>query len=156
MIKIDKQLAKKNIEDIVDSMGFKRINYVYLKNKIITQEVLVFSKSRIVTFFVGIHNKNNKLKKYCHKTINFIYINIPFYDLIVSRIAMHEYNVANIEHIDYLDEDKILLFEDDAGIHRFKISDTDIYGFDQIQQINRIKEFVNQTQERVNKNYSRC
>ncbi|MBO6243190.1 MAG: hypothetical protein J6O41_01290 [Clostridia bacterium] len=149
MINVDINIAKKNIEEVVDSMGFKRTNYVFLRNKLVTQEIMVYNKNVIVTFFVRIIKKNCKLKKYCHKTLDFIYVNIPFYDLIVSRVIMHEYNIANIEYIDYSDDDNKLFFEDNAGKHRFKISVIDIYGFDQIKQINRLKEFVDQTKEKI-------
>lgn len=153
MIKIDKQLAKNNIEEVVDSMGFGRANYVFLRNKLVTQEIMVYNKNVIVTFFVRIIKKNYKLKKYCHKTLDSIYVNIPFYDLIVSRIIMREYNVANIEYINYSSDDNKLFFEDDAGNHNFKISEIDIYGFNQIKQIDRLKEFVEKTKEKIANRY---
>lgn len=153
MIKIDKQLAKRNIEEIVRSMNFKGTNYIFLKNKFITEKILVYDKSKIVTFFVKIDKKNNQLKKYCHKKCKYVGTSNLFYEIIVSRIQMNEYNVANIEYISYSDKDKKFIFEDDAGYHHFKISDTDIYGFDQTEQINRLKEFVNQTQRKIDEMY---
>lgn len=153
MIKIDRNTAQRNIEDIVGSMNFTKKNYVFLKNKFITQEILVYDKYRIVTFFVKVNKNNNKLKKYCHRKCRYVGSSNLFYELIVSRIKMNEYYVTNIEHINYSDKNNKLLFEDDAGYHRFEISDTNIYGFDQNEQINRLKGFVNQIQERIDKMY---
>ena len=50
MIRIDEVTAKKNIEEIVNSMGFPKNNYIFTKNKFFTQEILIYNEKKIVTF----------------------------------------------------------------------------------------------------------
>ena len=143
MGEISKEMAKKNIEEIVNSMNVKRMNYVFLNNKFITQELLVYDANNIITFFVRIKKNDYKLKKYCHKQCKYLVGGGLLYYLIVSRITMHKYNIANFDSIEFFGESHKLLFADDSGNHKFKISKTNIYGFDQTEQIEKLKDFVN-------------
>lgn len=148
MREIDEATAKKSIKDIVESMNFKASNYVFLDNVFVTQEILVYSDDRIVTFFVK-RNKKNELKKYYHKKCSFVFVNVPFYDLIVSRIVMNEYKIRDIEYIEFLDDKCKLVFFDISGKHSFRVSKTDIFGFSQSNQIEHLKYYISKISKEV-------
>ena len=143
MINIDKRKAKTNIEEIVRSMGFKQTNYVFLKNKFITQEIMVYNENKIVTFFVKVRKKDFKLQKFCYKQFRHLIVHSFSYHLIVSRIKINEYDYNDFENIDFDETKNRLLFFGNSGWHSFSISKNDVYGFDQSEQIERLKEFVN-------------
>ena len=139
--KFTQEDAIKNIETIVQSIGFNKSNYVYIDNKFITQQVLAYNNDKIITFFVK-KNKDYSLKKFCFSLKNISFRN-SILDLWIKRIIKEEYNIEMIEDIAYIEDENELYFIDDYGAHYFKISTIDIYGFNQEKQINRLKEYVN-------------
>ena len=149
MIKVDINIAKKNIEEVVEGIGFKKTNYVFLRDKLITQKMMVYDEYKIVTFFVRVKKGDNKLKLYCHKKCRFVGTSNLFYELIVSRIKMEEYKVEQFENIEYLSNDNKLLFTDMCGKHKFNIAETNIYGFDQFKQIKKLKDYVYKIHSRL-------
>lgn len=143
MINIDKEKAKKNIEEIVKSVGLTKCNYVFLNNKFITQEIMIYNDNRIITFFVKIRNKDFKLRKFCYKKLKNLIVHSFFYHLIVSRIMYNEYVYDDFENIKYDEEKNKLSFFGNSGWRSFRIAKYDIYGFDQSIQIEKLKKFVN-------------
>ena len=149
MINIDKAKAKENIEEIVKNVGIKKGNYIFINNKFITQEIMIYSDDIIITFFVKIRNKDFKLQKFCyHKSKNLI-VHSFFYHLIVSRIMYNEYRHDDFENIKYDEEKNKLSFFGNCGWRHFKIAKYDIYGFNQSEQIEKLKEFVNKTNIKI-------
>lgn len=59
-----------------------------------------------------------------------------------KKIKKQEFYIKNIEDISLVDDDKQLFFIDDYGVHYFKIAKTDIYGFEQAEQVSKLKEFI--------------
>ena len=141
MIRIDEITAKKNIEEIVNSMGFPKNNYIFTKNKFFTQEILIYNEKKIVTFFVKI-KKDGKLQKYCYKQNRHLIVHSFIYHFIVSRIVMDEYEPADFENLKYYEDSKKISFFGNSGYRSFKFSDNDIYGYNQLKQIILIKNFI--------------
>ena len=142
MINIDEITAKKNIGEIVRSMGFPKNNYIFVNNKVVTQEIMLYCRNRIVTLFVKI-KKDGKLKKFCFKQSRHLIVHSFFYHLIVSRIVMNEYGTEDFENLKYNDKNKRISFFGNCGYRSFKISKKDIYGYEQEEEISRIKKFIN-------------
>lgn len=141
MIKVDEITAKRNIEEIVNSMKFPKNNYIFTKNKFFTQEILLYNENKIVTFFVKI-KKDGKLQKYCYKQHKHLIVHNFIYHFIVSRIVMNEYEPEDFENLKYSESNNKLSFFGNCGYRSFKFSDNDIYGYNQLKQINLIKNFI--------------
>ena len=146
---ITRETSVNNIERIVQSLGYNRINYIYIDDKFITQQVLIYSNDKLVTFYVR-KIKNNLLKEYCFQP-KYISFKNSLLDLLVRRIIKEEYDIKSLEDIALIDNDSQLYFMNDSGAHFFKIAKNDIYGFDQTEQIMRFKEYVNKVYERIKK-----
>lgn len=149
MISIDKTKAKENIEEVVKSMGFNKDNYIFIKNTFITQEIMIYKDGKIITFFVKVRKKNLKLQKFCYKQSRHIIIHSFFYHLIVSRIRINEYEYDDFENIKFDELNNKLSFFGNSGLRTFRISNNNIYGFDQSEQISKLKEFVNRINNKV-------
>ena len=147
MTRIDETIAKKNIEEIVISMNFPKNNYIFTKNKFFTQEILLYNENKIVTFFVKI-KKDGKLQKYCYKQHKHLIVHSFFYHFIVSRIVMDEYGPEDFENLKYSESNNKLSFFGNCGYRSFKFSDNDIYGYNQLKQINLIKNFIIKIQKK--------
>lgn len=149
MIILDKNIAVRNTEKVVASMNFESRNYIYIDDKLITQQILIYSIDKIVTFYVKITRKND-LHKFCYRPFKFLNIKSILYDLFESRTEINEYNISTFEDIALIDNDTKLYFMNDYGPHYFKIAETDIYGFNQDEQIKRFKKFVDKVYARIN------
>ena len=148
---IQEPIAKRNIEEVVRKMNCNKNNYIFINNKFITQQILIYDKQKIITFFVRHIKKNDSLKVYQQKWMKYFHSNSLLFSLINYRTGINEYKVDLFEDIAFLDEDRQLFFIDNYGTHYFKIAKTDIYGFDQTEQIDRLKEFVNEIYENIKK-----
>ena len=149
MINIGKVKAKENIEEIVKSIGFKKDNYIFLNNKFITQEIMTYNDNKIATFFVKIRNRDFKLQKFCYRKSRNLIVHSFFYHLIVSRVMYNEYSYDDFENIKYNEEKNTLSFFGNCGWRCFKIAKHDIYGFEQSEQVERFKEFVNKINSKI-------
>lgn len=147
MNKIDKMTATRNIEEIVQSMGFKKTNYIFIGSKLITQEIMIYNENRILTFFVKICKRDYKLQKFCYKTFPYLIIHSLFYYLIVNRIEINEYTIEDFENIKFSSNNTVSFFGN-CGYRSFKISKKDIYGFDQSKQIDLLKAFITKVHNR--------
>ena len=148
---ISKLVAEQNIEEIVNQEGVKKSNYIYINNKFITQQLLLYDDKRIITFFTRINHINNKLKKYDLQLKFLSFKTDLFLGLIQSRLEKVVYFVNTFEDIALIDNDSQIFFIDEYGSHYFKISKTNIYGFDQTEQISRFKKYVDKIYASIKK-----
>ena len=69
--------------------------------------------------------------------------------MIVSRIRINEYEYDDFENIKFDELNNKLSFFGNSGFRTFRISNNNIYGFDQSEQISKLKEFVNRIHNKV-------
>lgn len=138
---VDKDVLINKIQNIVEEMGGNRNNYIFLDDTFITKKLLIYDDEKLITFFCK-KTKKQWFKKICFQSHFFSFHNDFLFGLIEKKIKKQEFYIKNIEDISLVDDDKQLFFIDDYGVHCFKIAKTDIYSFEQAEQVSKLKEFI--------------